>query len=267
MQRIGAPIERASKSERALFDEHFVEEVFHVEETAFDADRLRDSIARRCLESGVTIRTGVEVRRLVPRPGGVEVELAGAEGSLLARDVFVCAYSRINVLLAASQLPLVPLKHEMTEMCLVEVPEKLRRFGITVMCGPFFSCMPFPPRAGLHTLSHVRYTPHYSWHDDRELHYDSAKQLEAPAPRSHFAEMSRDARRYVPALRDASHRGSIWEVKTLLPRSERDDGRPIFFGRDHGAEGVHVVLGGKIDNVFDVVEEVGEMIEAKEATR
>ena len=26
------------------------------------------------------------------------------------------------------------------------------------MCGPFFSAMPFPAR-GLHTLSHVRYTP------------------------------------------------------------------------------------------------------------
>ena len=30
------------------------------------------------------------------------------------------------------------------------------------MCGPFFSLMPFPA-AGLQTLSHVRYTPHFAW--------------------------------------------------------------------------------------------------------
>jgi hypothetical protein len=49
-------------------------------------------------------------------------------------------------------------------MALVEVPEPVRGLGITVMCGPFFSVMPFPPR-GLHTLSHVRYTPHEAWSD------------------------------------------------------------------------------------------------------
>lgn len=266
MQRIGAPIERASKADRALFDDHYVEEVFRVQETAFDALRLRDVMERRCAGAGVRMRTATEVTRLSARGDEVAVEFVGADSPVLARDVFICTYSRINVLLSASALPLVPLKHELTEMCLVGVPPALEKRGITVMCGPFFSCMPFPP-LGLHTLSHVRYTPHYAWHDDRSLTYDAAQQLDAPRPRSRFPEMSRDAARYVPALRGAVYRDSIWEVKTLLPRSERDDGRPILFRRDQGIRGVHVILGGKIDNVYDAVEEVSAMMERREVSQ
>ena len=32
---------------------------------------------------------------------------------------------------------------ELAELALIEPPEELRPFGITVMDGPFFSCMPF----------------------------------------------------------------------------------------------------------------------------
>ena len=266
MQRIGAPIELASRADRALFDEHYIEEVFHVQETAFDAIRLRDVMAQRCREEGVRILTATTVTRLVGRGDRIAVEFEGATTPLVALDVFVCTYSRINVLLAASGLPIIPLKHELTEMCLVSVPPALERRGITVMCGPFFSCMPFPP-LGLHTLSHVRYTPHYAWRDEGSLTHDAARQLDEPHPRSRFPEMSRDARRYVPALRNAVYRDSIWEVKTLLPRSERDDGRPILFRRNHGMRGVHVVLGGKLDNVYDAGEEVDGMIERNEVSQ
>ena len=53
----------------------------------------------------------------------------------------------------------------MTEMCIVDVPDELKKVGITVMCGPFFSIMPFPSKQA-HSFSHVRYTPHYEWDDN-----------------------------------------------------------------------------------------------------
>ena len=42
----------------------------------------------------------------------------------------------------------------------------------------------------------------------------------------------------------------------MLPRSESNDSRPILFKPDHGLPGLHNVMGGKIDNVYDVVEEL-----------
>ena len=54
------------------------------------------------------------------------------------------------------------IKHEITEMALIEIHSEIKDIAVTVMDGPFFSLMPFPS-AELHTLSHVRYTPHISW--------------------------------------------------------------------------------------------------------
>ena len=44
----------------------------------------------------------------------------------------------------------------------------------------------------------------------------------------------------------------------MLPISEVDDSRPILCRFDHGLEGFHCIMGGKIDNVYDVVDAVNE---------
>jgi hypothetical protein len=79
-------------------------------------------------------------------------------------QVFNCTYSLINKVNVNSKIPTIPLKHELVEMCLVELPKGINDISVTVMDGPFFSFMPFPDR-GLTTLSHVRYTPHSEWQD------------------------------------------------------------------------------------------------------
>src|SRR5690606_21963097 len=66
--------------------------------------------------------------------------------------------------------------------------------------------------------------------------------------------MLRDAGRYVPALAGATPVDSLYEIKTVLTRSEGDDGRPILFERHVDLPGCYSVLGGKIDNNFDVLE-------------
>ena len=124
------------------------------------------------------------------------------------------------------------------------------------MDGPFFSCMPFPSR-GLHTLSHVRYTPHGHWFDTPNETHTRAYDLFAAAPKeSAFPAMVRDAARFLPAMAKCEQHGSLWEVKTVLPRSETDDSRPILFRPNHGVLNYHVVMGGKIDNVYDVADEI-----------
>lgn len=68
--------------------------------------------------------------------------------------------------------------------------------------------------------------------------------------------MVRDAARYLPILNECRYVDSLWEIKTVLPRSERDDSRPILFQRHHGLTNLHCVLGAKIDNIFDLMEEM-----------
>lgn len=173
--------------------------------------------------------------------------------------VFNCTYSMINAVNVRSQLDVIPFKHEMTEMGLVELPPELRQCGVTVMCGPFFSFLPFPSR-GCHSFSHVRYTPHYEWCDkDRHSYLNAHEHFKNTDKKSAWGAMWRDAARYMPILKDAKHLDSIWEVKTILPRSESDDSRPILFRPNHGMQGYHCVMGGKIDNVYEAVNEIDRL--------
>jgi hypothetical protein len=114
--------------------------------------------------------------------------------------------------------------------------------------------MPFPA-LGKHTLSHVRYTPHRAWLEGPDhQHHDPYQVLAAEPKVSHGPAMLRDVARYLPLMKSARHQDSIWEVKTVLPRSEADDSRPILLRADHGLPGFHCIAGAKLDNVYDMLE-------------
>ena len=182
------------------------------------------------------------------------VHLASGE-CLKANQVFNCTYSQINRLLHRSGLPLVPFKHEMTELALIEVPDELKNLGITLMDGPFFSTMPFPAR-GLHSLSHVRYTPHYNWTEP--IAFEETRHERRENPKSNYLFMLRDAQRYLPVLRESRHVDSLFEIKTVLLQNEIDDGRPILYRKDYGLKNLSIIMGGKIDNIYDILQAVGD---------
>ena len=165
MERVGAPLDPAPNAVQQWFNPSLIEQVYRVKESVFDAVKLRELMLQGLADARVEVRLQSRATKVQGAVGGgIECTLEEAEmlRQVIAGHVYNCTYSRINELLIGSQFPQIRLKHELTEMALVEVPERLRQVGITVMCGPFFSLMPFPARK-LHTLSHVRYTPHAAW--------------------------------------------------------------------------------------------------------
>jgi hypothetical protein len=177
----------------------------------------------------------------------------GHQDIINCRYVFNCTYSGLNQL--GGDFPGVStgLKQEITEMALVQMPPPLQGLGITVMDGPFFSTMPFPAR-GLHTLSHVRYTPHINWTDQAGI--DPYERLRRYERDSRVDRMLRDVGRYIPDVLQATYIDSLFEVKTVLVKNEGDDGRPILFEKHASLPGCYSVLGGKIDNIYDVLEKL-----------
>jgi glycine/D-amino acid oxidase-like deaminating enzyme len=254
-QRIGADIKPAPAAIQKLFNDDFIEGVFSVTEHAFDADKLRESLRARLEASGVTLLMRTEAIRV--RAGStLAVEIkdlrSGEPRTLRGRHLYNCTYSHLNRILSQSGLQTIRLRHEATEMALVEPPTSFRNVSLTVMCGPFFSLMPFPP-LGLSTLSHVSYTPHYEWTDDPAAGGYTPHSPAFPLL-THFDRMRRDAARYLPALRELSYVRSLWEIKTILPQSGVNDSRPILFKRDPSAPNVISILGSKIDNIYDLDE-------------
>lgn len=260
--RIGAPYEIAPEKIRRLTNPALVEAIFSTVEYAFDSTKLRDLMIDRLAAANVHCRTSTSVESVRQESGGLLVSTRDARGedTLFADHVFNCTYSRINQVLNNSGLDLIALKHEMTEMCLVTMPDALANAGLTVMCGPFFSAMPFPA-VGLHSFSHVRYTPHYEWADtDAENYEDSQRRYDRSTRYTAWRHMQKDATRYIPILADCIYDRSLWEVKTILPRSDVDDSRPILFRPNHGLQGLHCIMGGKIDNVYDVAHAIGDQL-------
>ena len=258
-QRVNIPLTSANSEIKEIFNSKLVGEVFTTKEYVFDAIKLKNKMFLALNKHNVKLSFSTEALKVVKVANSellnILVNTKTGETCVKAKYVFNCTYSAINTILAASELTTIPLKHELAEMALIKVPEPLKNMGITIMCGPFFSLMPFPSKQ-LHTLSHVRYTPHYYWQDTENNTSAVNKIYHQATRKTNYPYMIRDAARYLPILSDCSYIDSLWEVKTILPQSEVDDSRPILFKRHHQLQNLTCVLGGKIDNVYDIFHEL-----------
>ena len=93
-----------------------------------------------------------------------------------------------------------------------------------------------------------------NWQDTPDI--NPYKKLKDYAKVSRFERMKRDVERYLPGIHDAEYVESLFEVKTILQKNEVDDGRPILFERHSQLPGCFSILGGKIDNIYDVIEKL-----------
>jgi glycine/D-amino acid oxidase-like deaminating enzyme len=258
--QIEAPAKPAPADVKAWFNSDMIEEVFEVEEFVFDAKCLAESLKKQIENSGVEVRmqtTAEEIKEL--QNGSMSIRLNNEEEPIQAEQTWLCTYSAMNEILNTSSLPEIPLKHEVAELSLVDVPDFLKNVGITLMDGPFFSLYPFPA-ANCHSLSHVRFTPHHAWEEPKERKTADISKLHGDD--SSFLNMQRDVQRFMPALADLKFKEPLWEIKTVLPRSEVSDSRPILFKQNHGLKNLYCVLGAKIDNIFDVTEQLTELDES-----
>ncbi|MEI7742968.1 MAG: FAD-dependent oxidoreductase [Chloroflexota bacterium] len=261
--RIGAPLKPLPEAAHGMFDFRLVEDAFGVDESVFDAVVLRSILRARLQQAGVRVCCSTEVVGVSRARTGVALRWCALEpGSAIeesfATTVIDCTYSGLNVLRHDAGLPALSLKLEVAEIGIIAVPERLKQMAITVMDGPFFSVMPFPA-AHAHSITHVRYTP-------RGVLAGSTPDRRPPAyiglaPTAQSARMLRDAVRFVPALREATLTGSWIETKAILNVSESDDSRPIVIDRSPALPGFTSILGSKIDNVYDVLNELSDLIE------
>lgn len=253
---IGARLEPAPEAVRSLFDTRLIEQVYLADEWVFDATALRNWSHEALSAAGVDLRLGICVQSIAARSDGrmvASIASTDSNETLIVDQVFNCTYAGLSEIHTPGPALRAPLKYELTEMALFEPPPSLAAYGVTVMDGPFFSFLPFPPR-GLHTLSHVRFTPHAQWTDTSNWGLKAS--LDDLPKVSRANRMLRDAQRYLPAMAEAHYRDSLFEIKTVLQKSENDDGRPILFERHADLPCYISILGGKIDNIYDILEKL-----------
>lgn len=253
-QALDAPFAPASRADAALFDREAVEAVYACQEFAFDWRALRQALIPRLEAAGVVVRTGVEARSVTD--DGEAATLESSEGGFRSDAAFNASYAGLNDLAGASGLTRLPIKHEWAEIALVKPPPDLRGLAVTVMDGPFFSTMPYPAEQ-LYSLTHVRFTPHAAWTDDQAG--PTGAVVDRMPRRSRVREMILDAARYLPCMAETRHERSLWDVKTVRTQNEIDDARPILVHRHADCPRLISVLGGKLDNVFDLLETLPDL--------
>lgn len=247
-----APISRATTAERAHFDHDQIEDVFACEEFAFNYRALRELVLARTAALPVEYALETRVEALARAKSG-RLALSLADGAKVEADrVFNITYAQLNGVLRRSGLTPFAIRHELVEIALLDPPDFLKGLALTIMDGAYFSAMPWPAEDA-YSLTHVRYTPHFSWTDGAKASEAAAAKVDWK-PQTRWRHMIADAERYVPRMGSARWRRSLFDVKTVPLQREADDGRPILLNRHEDLPGLWSVLGSKIDNIYDLFE-------------
>ena len=142
----------------------------------------------------------------------------------------------------------------------------MKKYGFTVMDGPFFSIMPFG-KTGLHSLTSVTFTPHTTSYDDvptfdcqlESKGHCSTERLgncnDCPSkPMTAYPYMSNLARKYLKSEYGFEYKESLFSMKPILMSSEIDDSRPTVIRKYTENPTFVGVLSGKINTVYDLDE-------------
>ena len=122
-REIGADIQPADPVSRALFEPRLIEDVYMVEEYAFDTTQLASWAERELKESGVEVHyhtqvTAISKGALMPLQVVAEMK-QGSHQVIGCRYVFNCTYSGLNQFKGDFLGVSTGLKQEITEMALM----------------------------------------------------------------------------------------------------------------------------------------------------
>lgn len=164
---------------------------------------------------------------------GVKVKLqTNATKSILKKFDFViiATYASSNELVAQLELPVQEYQYEVCEKPIVRMPKSFGRVSIVVMDGPFMCIDPFG-RSDLFVLGNVVHAIH-SVNDGYEpqVSPDIAPMLNhgiitSPTV-SKFNQFIESGQAFIPSLSEAEFVGSMFTVRTVLPRRDLTDERP-----------------------------------------
>ena len=239
---------------------------FRTREYTYDARILRDYFLEKLGELQEQVRIVYQVKIRAIRRSSRVYEVWTQEGGYCAGYLLNAAYAGTNQILALAGFAPFGIKYELCEIILCRPGEKLRKIGLTVMDGPFFSIKK-KKKTGYHSLTSVTFTPHTTSYEslpsfpcqEKSGGFCSRLRLgncnDCPAkPKSAFPYMAGLAKKYMREELEFSYSHSLYSMKPILVSSEIDDSRPTVI-RTYSKNPTFVgVLSGKINTIYDLDE-------------
>lgn len=240
---------------------------FLTREYTYDASILKNHMLEQLKPlKNVVIKYGADITKIEKSHDAYMIYDARDGAEYRSSFVLNATYAGTNQILDMAGYDKFGIKYELCEIILCNVNEKLKKYGFTVMDGPFFSIMPFG-KTGIHSLTSVTFTPHTTSYDsvpafscqERSGGFCSTFRLgncnDCPAkPRTAFPYMAKLARKYLRDEFEFQYKDSLFSMKPILMSSEIDDSRPTVV-RTYSKKPTFVgVLSGKINTVYDLDE-------------
>lgn len=242
-------IDESNKNEIIKYSKLFkirnISAIYEAKEAVFDSIKIRKKFIELFDKKNIQIKKNQRVLRIDHNEENLSVFTNSYE--YRSDYIFNCSYAGIYQFEKNNNFKEL-FRHELAEIALVNPPKKFLQYGITVMDGPFFSLLPFPSEK-VHSISHVRYTPHFEWNASAKVSaYDVVKKNNI---KSNFNMMIRDSKKFFPELEDTEYVNSFYEIKTILRNNDFSDSREIVISEGNKMTSF---LGSKIDQVYDVLE-------------
>lgn len=161
----------------------------------------------------------------------VEVKLETAFVNSADYDhIVVAAYASTNAVMLDIGCEPEEFQFEVIEKPVLRLPKEMMDFGVVIMDGPFCSLDPFG-NTGTHVMGHVEHAIH---HTNTGFFPEIPEHLIGCMNRgvvqncrhSRYEDFISAGKRFVPALTQAEHIGSMYTVRAVLPNKDETDERP-----------------------------------------
>ena len=260
---VGIPCTETQSS--TYFKDDVVESAFLTEETSMDAKIIVKYLQEK-INDYKNIKVKYNFDLLAVEHNDTSYTLVNKSDNTKYTSEFVVntTYASVNQVIEKFGYDKFSIKYEIAELCLCDVSSNIKKVGLTVMDGPFFSLMPFG-KTGYHSLSSVHFTPHKTSYEKlpkfncMQGTNCSPLQLEncnlcINKPKTKWNKMSQLSKKYL--INDIKYKfsESLVAIKPILKISEVSDSRPTVIHKHSQNPYFISVLSGKFNTIYDLEE-------------
>ncbi len=245
-----------------LLNPDFVESSFEVEEYAFDADLIKNNYLKKIKKNpNITIFYNSFPIKVNKNESHFNIVL-NTGLKIATPSVINSTYASTNQVAKLFGFNSFKIKYEICEVILCDVSKNMKKIGLTVIDGPFFSLMPFG-KTNYHSLTSVTFTPH-------KTSYNSLPTFDCqtPAtkctpshlqncntcinrPKTAWPYMKQLSKKYLLNT-EIKYLKSYFAIKPILKQSELDDSRPTIIKEFSKNPQFISILSGKINTIYDL---------------
>jgi glycine/D-amino acid oxidase-like deaminating enzyme len=227
---------------------------FESDEKTFNSAKMRKIFEQKLASNDIRVMTGFSVDKVIKISSGLQV--TAGDRVIQADHVFNVTFADINSLNERSNLPKIPIRHDTFLHFVIDLPEKYKHTGASVIRGPYASLLPSSFRGG-HVLASGKYRRTQSTTIDRPSEDISNKEI-----KQRYGQAINEAAEYMPLLKSSKFRGHTLGTRTAhLDTSTGAYTSQVTVYRHFGnLPNYHVVLGGKVSNMFDVTEMIKDLV-------